>query len=894
MAIHAQKTSFRSSAQFPDFLVTSPIQQNDFLVWCDQKRAFVNITADDVVSILGTVTVTGTTPGTVAGAVNLGSGTQSFVQNNSGILEFRTIAGGTGITVMPGVSEIFINNDIVSTSSVSAPDSFKIIIDSDGDTECSAQFQLCTLGNLADQTFEPLVYLAPNLSLNIVADPLGINPGQIISTNYDFVAGGFRAGQCLRISGSNEQDGVWEISDITTTNSLNDTITITVPFPDATDAGLQPPVTLEAMFWRIAGPQTIEILGGFDFISAGFQNGQTITISGTTDNDGVYTVGGVTGTTLSIVETFPGTLGCDVATINIQTPLATVPTGFAVDECGNTMATSVVTDYLESATGAFSGDVTIGDLSVSNQFTVGGQTIQQIADALIPEFPRDGLLAQTAAGVYTAREIQGGAGITVTNGDGIAGDPVVDLDSFAISLSGVINGTGTVTPGLDTTITTTHAPSGVIGGSYNRLTVNSAGIVTFGANQTIDTTGGITVANADGVAGNPTLSARDMQLTLQGHVQGSALISDLADTTINVSLAPTGVVANTYNKVTVDYQGRVVSGQNQPIQVGQGLKITNADGVVGNPTISLTDFNLTFSGDVQGTGNIADLSDTTISLELAPITAPGTYTRVVVDNKGRVISGSQAPVPPLVLPQHLQTLSTGFIQPGYVVWTGAGYTQSTIQGRLNEIEVTHGDGDPSTEIGLADDPIVPGRGAITVPRGFGVERPSVPRPGMFRYEIAAAQFEGYNGTTWQPLLFGSPADYLPTAGGTMSGNIDMAGGDIITPGLIDGRDIAVDGMTLDAINTGTGIKVQVGPDQFENREIKAVAGSGITVSDGDGVASDPRIGFDLNLVSTLNFAESPQPDDHILIYDQSSGTMQKVSLHRTLVRPAHRYFMAQI
>lgn len=133
---------------------------------------------------------------------------------------------------------------------------------------------------------------------------------------------------CLRLTGTDEQDGVWEIASIITTTNTNDTITITVPFTDASDAGAQPPVRVQGMFFDIINPTTL-VVKNHNFSIDDFVSGQNIIIQGTTSNDGSYTLSSVTTTnttndTLVLNAgggTFPGPYGCDVSTISISGPI---------------------------------------------------------------------------------------------------------------------------------------------------------------------------------------------------------------------------------------------------------------------------------------------------------------------------------------------------------------------------------------------------------------------------------------------------------------------------------------------------------------------------------------------------------------------------------------------
>jgi hypothetical protein len=73
----------------------------------------------------------------------------------------------------------------------------------------------------------------------------------------------------------------------------------------------------------------------------------------------------------------------------------------------------------------------------------------------------------------------------------------------------------------------------------------------------------------------------------------------------------------------------------------------------------------------------------------------------------------------------------------------------TLTGTASEIDVADGDGvsgDPT--VGLSDDPVVPGTGAIRVPIGTTAQRRATPNEGDLRANSETSAFEGYIGGSW--------------------------------------------------------------------------------------------------------------------------------------------------
>ena len=90
----------------------------------------------------------------------------------------------------------------------------------------------------------------------------------------------------------------------------------------------------------------------------------------------------------------------------------------------------------------------------------------------------NGIVAKTAADTLTARSIQASAGLGVTNGDGIAGNPVIALGTFMANINSLSSSTGLV---------------GVKGGIVSPLAI-------------LGTTNQITLTSGDGSSGNPIVS----------------------------------------------------------------------------------------------------------------------------------------------------------------------------------------------------------------------------------------------------------------------------------------------------------------------------------------------------------------------------------------------------
>ena len=175
------------------------------------------------------------------------------------------------------------------------------------------------------------------------------------------------------------------------------------------------------------------------------------------------------------------------------------------------------------------------------------------------------------------------------------------------------------------------ASTGVVAGSYTKVTVNSQGQVTKGEQLTTTDIGNALGYTPYNGTTNPNgfLTAVPA-VTYQGDVTG------FGSSPVTLTLASTGITPGQYAKVTVDAKGRVTAGgalTMAEIVAAIGYVpyngATNPNGYIGSSSpIALT-------GDITGTG----LSSIATSLSPTGV-AQGTYSKVTVDTKGRVTAGA--------------------------------------------------------------------------------------------------------------------------------------------------------------------------------------------------------------------------------------------------------------
>jgi hypothetical protein len=210
---------------------------------------------------------------------------------------------------------------------------------------------------------------------------------------------------------------------------------------------------------------------------------------------------------------------------------------------------------------------------------------------------------------------------------------------------------------------------------------------------------------------------------------GVGLVDGGAQSTLQITLnGASGSLEAAGNGVIVKTAANTVA--NRTLQAsGAGLGVTDGDGVSGNPTFALTGLASALAN-IGGTGMLAVVG-------------------------GSTIAGRQ------------------------------------IYGTTNEIDVANGNGSGDPTIGLSDNPIIPGNGAMTIPVGTNAQQP-VGSGGQFRFNSDTQTFDGYASGSWRQFSL---------AGGVISFSAGSTG---FTPSSATTGAVVLSGI-LNPANGGTGV-----------------------------------------------------------------------------------------
>ncbi len=385
------------------------------------------------------------------------------------------------------------------------------------------------------------------------------------------------------------------------------------------------------------------------------------------------------GTGLSTIGTANQVLGVNVSGTALEYKSIVAGSGISISStAGQIQITSTAPGG--TVTSVAATQPAAGLTITGSPITTSGTLVFSLSNdlAAVEGLSTTGIAVRTSADTWETRSLTSGQNITVTNANGVAGNP-------SIALSGVVpianGGTGL----------------SALGTALQVLRVNDAGTALEYA--TVGGTGTVTSVAATQPAAGLTITGSPITTT------GTLVFSLANDLGAIEALNGTGFYTRTG---TDTWAARSLT------QPASGLTITNPAGVAGNPTFALAN----------------DLA------AVEGLTTTGIAVRTSADT----------------------------------------WATRTIQGTTNQITVTDGAGtagDPT--IAIATNPIIPGTGSVQIPSGTTVERTSPAANGMIRYNTTTNQYEAWVVDKWVGLaLFSDGGTYqidaylgpIPSTSGT--------------------------------------------------------------------------------------------------------------------------------
>lgn len=248
-----------------------------------------------------------------------------------------------------------------------------------------------------------------------------------------------------------------------------------------------------------------------------------------------------------------------------------------------------------------------------------------------------GLLAQTASNTWAVRSVAQGTGITVTNGDGVAGNPTVALtnSSLTINTSGGVTGGGAVALGGSLSLSLSAVPNSALANSSLTVTAGSGlsggGAVALGASVSlsVDSSAVALLSGAQTFTGQKTFPSAGASAVV---IPALRQASGGNDITVPAASGADSIALLAQSQTLTN---KVISGSNNTLSN------------IGNSSLTNSSVTVSAGTGLSGGGSVA-LGGST-SLSMPAVGTAGTYaypTSVTTDDRGRVsaISAGSAPV----------------------------------------------------------------------------------------------------------------------------------------------------------------------------------------------------------------------------------------------------------
>lgn len=480
-----------------------------------------------------------------------------------------------------------------------------------------------------------------------------------------------------------------------------------------------------------------------------------------------------------------------------------------------------------------------GTIAVVSDLTSGYQPLDATLTSLAA-YSTNGILTQTAADTFAGRTITGTAAeITVTNGNGVSGNPTLSLPA-SMTLTGKTLNSGTLTNTAiqGATITT---PDITVADDVFNIVDNADATKQIAFEASGITTGTIRTLTCPNASGTIALTA-----DLSSYQPLDAGLTALAAYNTN------GVLVQSANDTFV---GRTLTG------TAAEITVTNGTGVSGNPTFSLPSA-LTFTGKTitGGTYTSPTINTPTLSVKDASISITGTAdTSKVATFDCSTITTSTTRT--LTVPNASGTLAltsdlTSGYQPldatltslaaystnGILTQTAADtFAGRTITGTANELTVTDGNG-------VAGNPTLSIPAAVTFTgktvTGGTYSTPTINTPVLTVNDSDLLVQDNLDTTKKMALQCSSIS-----TGTTRTLTVPNQDGTIaVISDLTSGYQPLDAGLTALAAYNTNGVLCQTANNTFAGRTITGTAAE-ITVTNGDGVAGAPT----LSLPTALTF-----------------------------------------
>ena len=246
------------------------------------------------------------------------------------------------------------------------------------------------------------------------------------------------------------------------------------------------------------------------------------------------------------------------------------------------------------------------------------------------------------------------------------------------------------------------------------------------------------------------------------------------------AITGTEAVPIVQNGVTVQTTTAAISASpSQPytyLTVTQTPQLANSRYVGATNGLTITDGGAQGLFNISTTGALLSLVNSGTGFQVKTSSTAITGRSIAVSGAGLAITDGNgiAGDPTIALAGQVLNLANASIN-GFVVLTSAGaITSTTLTGTANQIGITNPTGVGNPVFSIANDPVMPGNGAMTIPVGTTGQQPVASVNGMIRYDSTVGAFFGYSGS-WNQFSLSGGVTLINTGTGLTGGPITGSG-----------------------------------------------------------------------------------------------------------------------
>ena len=247
------------------------------------------------------------------------------------------------------------------------------------------------------------------------------------------------------------------------------------------------------------------------------------------------------------------------------------------------------------------------------------------------------------------------------------------------------------------------------------------------------------------------------------------------------AITGTEAVPIVQNGVTVQTTTAAISASPSQVYtyltVNQTPQLANSRYVGVTNGLSITDGGAQGLFNISTTGALLSLVSSSAGIQVKTNATTLVNRSIAIANSGLSVTNGDgiAGNPTLSLTGQALNLANASFNGFMVLSTAGAVTSTTLVGTASQIGITNTNGVGNPVFSIANDPVMPGNGAMTIPIGTTGQQPVASAIGMIRYDTTQGGFFGYSGSGWNQFSLSGGVTQVNTGTGLTGGPITGVG-----------------------------------------------------------------------------------------------------------------------